>query len=381
MTTDRPTRRLRIVWVTNNYTPYTSGVVQSIKSYAQALQELGNELIIISLDFLGSYHSDPPWVKRIPSILRFTRHGNHMAVPWRQEQHIRFLVQEYKPDIIHTHHPFLLGASALKVAKELGIPIVFTHHTLYEAYVHHVPLPGVIMRPFIKKRVMNYCKRVDRVIAPSLPIAHMLQEYGIFNAAVIPSGVRSTLLTEEIMATPNHVNTLLVVSRFAQEKNLMAIFDAYAQLPQNRYTLIFAGYGPEGVALRRYAYDTLGLSEQYVRIIYRPCEETLKRLYASAHLFLFASPSDTQGLVLAEAMTHGVPVIALDGPGQRAIIQEAQNGFIVDSSQAMAEKIEYCAAMPEIYQQLRAHAWQTSRDYNPHVLVHTLLALYRELVQ
>src|SRR5579872_5996916 len=170
---------LRIAMVTNNYTPYSGGVVNSINSHVQALQDLGHEILIITLDFLGSQHRDPPYVKRVPCPIKFIYKNNHMAVPWRADHHVLELLQEFKPSIIHSHHPALLGMSACHVARLLSIPVVFTYHTLYEDYAHYAPLPERMTRPVIKKVVHDYCCSVDGIIAPSEPIRQMLEDQNI----------------------------------------------------------------------------------------------------------------------------------------------------------------------------------------------------------
>src|SRR5206468_2550822 len=116
-------KSLRIVWVTNNFSPYTSGVAQSLSALLPALQELGHEVTIITLDFAsGSLQQDPSWVVRVPSMARFDYHGNRMAIPWFPDAYVKKFVALYNPDIIHSHHPFLLGASALKAAQSRNVP-------------------------------------------------------------------------------------------------------------------------------------------------------------------------------------------------------------------------------------------------------------------
>src|SRR5579872_5344972 len=134
---------MRILFVTNNYTPYSGGIVSSIDATVHALYAKGHDVLLVTLDFFGVAVSEHKYIVRIPTIFRFMYKSNHMAIPWRATYELLSLAQTYSPDIIHVHHPFLLGKSGLDVAHILGIPCVFTYHTLYEQYAHYVPVPSL----------------------------------------------------------------------------------------------------------------------------------------------------------------------------------------------------------------------------------------------
>src|SRR5579871_1462111 len=183
---------MRIIFVTNNYIPYSGGVVQSINATADELRAQGHEVFIITLDFLGKKSHDPEYVIRIASPITFIYKKNYMAIPWRPTHAIDLLVQKYKPDIIHIHHPFLLGASALRVARKYTIPCIFTYHTMYEKYAHYIPLAGTLIQSLIAKTVLALCKNVTAIIAPSTAIKQYLVSHGIQRPiAIIPSPLRT----------------------------------------------------------------------------------------------------------------------------------------------------------------------------------------------
>lgn len=371
---------LRIAMVTNNYTPYAGGVVNSIHAHVQQLQELGHDVLIITLDFLGKEHNDPPYVKRVPCPIKFQYKNNHMAIPWRAHHHVKKLLLEYKPAIIHSHHPALLGDSACKVARKLKIPIVFTYHTLYEAYTHYVPLPERLTRPVIKKVVQEYCCAVDGIIAPSEPIKQMLAHQNIgTQTTVIPSGIHPLFIMPEFEPKRGNAQfSLLCVSRCMPEKNLPLLFDLVKELQKQleNFTFTLIGYGADYELLKRYAYQILGLSPQLVRFIHKPDKQTIARYYRASDLFLFSSQTDTQALVLAEAMASGTPVVALYGPGQESIIQQAENGFLVSSAQEMVDAIMKIAHNPDLHLQLQRGAWQTAQNYAPQVRTQELIGFY-----
>ena len=194
-------KKLRIVLVTNNYTPYSGGVVSSIDALTTQLMACGHEVFIITLDFLGNHHDDPPHVIRVPSLFRFRYRGNHMAVPWMPTRHLLRILKTLRPTVVHMQHPFFLCVYALKVARMLSIPCVFTYHTIYEQYAHYIPFYQPIVRAIVRKNVLSFCRRVDHIIAPSRAIRdYLLQKKITTPITIIPSGLLYLFLPN----TPMH---------------------------------------------------------------------------------------------------------------------------------------------------------------------------------
>ncbi len=365
-----------IVFVTNNYTPYSGGVVSSINATAKQLQKLGHTVYIIAPSFFASHQDDPKYVIRIPSLVRFRYKQNHMAVPWLAQHYVTKFLEQIKPDVVHVHHPFLLGPIAVRWAKKRSVKTVFTYHTMYEAYVHYVPLPAWLIQPIVCKRVVRFCKSVDQIIVPSYGIQKYLADHTITNTAVIPMGLQERFSVHSFLQNAlEKPYQLLYVGRFTKEKNISFLLDVVATLPDCfQFTLV--GYGAYIDNLRQYAYQTLNISVDRVRFIIKPDKQTLVDLYRNAHFFLFSSCTDTQGLVLAESMACSTPVIALDGVGQRDIICEGQNGFLVADQEDMRNKIMAAVGDVELYTKLQRAAWQTAQRYHPEEIVKAVVALY-----
>ena len=376
---------MRILMVTNNYSPYSGGVVSSINATVQTLQSQGHQVTLATLDFLGKAHNDPVWVKRLICPIKFRYKKNHMAIAWRAKKQLKKLIAEINPDIVHVHHPFLLGRIAARIAKPLGIPVVFTYHTVYEAYAHYVFLPERITKYFVKRRVLSFCRYVDGIIAPSSSIKnYLLAERIATPIKVIPSGLLPVFISPDSAPRPieQGIARLLVVSRMVKEKNIEMLLHVAAQLAvQNiSFTLTLAGYGAEYEPLKKYAYDELRLSPEQIMFVHQPPKEDIVRLYQTSDIFLFSSRSDTQGIVLAEAMASGLPVIAVDGPGQRDIIVQNENGYIVADEQEMIEKIKVLLSQPQVLARLSRHAFLTAQRYRPDVLVQNLVDFYQQLL-
>ncbi len=377
MATVRP---LTIFMVTNNYTPYSGGVVSSLTTSTLQLRALGHTVIIVTLDFLGQQISEEG-VIRIPCPLRFSYKNNPMAVPIGAQWHILKLIHHYAPDIIHVHHPFLLCTSAVRAACREKIPVVFTHHTRYDQYVHYVPLPKQFTKPIVKKWVAHFCSKVTGLIAPSESIKHLVKAQTVSqHLAVIPSGIMPVYILPQFTYKPTKGKQLelLSVSRFVPEKNIPFLLNActYLTVP---FRLTLIGFGQETEALKDYAYTKLAFSPDHVQFIIKPPRTSIADWYRRADIFIFASTTETQGLVLAEAMASGTPVIAVNGTGVCDIVQEGINGFLVSSPHDMAQKIEHVAESPELFKILQKNAWNTARDYYPEKTAQRLVEFYYTL--
>lgn len=369
--------------VTNNYTPYSGGVVSSLLSTCAELRRLGHRVVIVTFDFLNDGVQEPD-VIRLRCAARFRYRDNPCVIPWRMGAQLAKVIDDIRPDIIHVHHPFLLGVSAARIARHRKIPLVFTHHTLYENYVHYAPVPHRISRPLTRWWVRRFCKKIDTVIVPGASIAQYLAQQGIVSYAIVPSGILSCFIQQTLLAKsiPTHGPLeLLSVSRFVPEKSIEFLLEVLARLDE-KYHLTLVGYGASGDALKVYAYKRLGLSSERVRFIERPSKEQMCEFYRRAHLFLFASVTETQGLVLAEAMAFGTPVIARRGPGVVDSITSGVNGYLIDSIDEMVARIQELTS-PEHqarYEQFQHEAFISAQKYYPQTTVQDLLDVYARMI-
>lgn len=370
---------MRILFVTNNYTPYAGGVVSSIQVTIAELQKKGHEVILVAPQFLREHADDPDWVRRVPSVFRFRYKKNHLAVPIRAQHFLKSIIEDWNPDVVHVHHPFFLGPMAVKLARKKGIKTIFTYHTVYEGYTHYVPLPQFVVDPVVKRLVLRFCKKVDRIIAPSSTIENYLHSLGIQHVVTIPSGIKKQFaevsFEKKDLGKPYK---LLFVGRFTKEKNIPALFELMTILP-SEYQLTLVGFGAYTDYLKKEAYNRSLFKKDRILFCIKPSQAKLLELYKNAHLFVFPSHTDTQGLVLAEAMGSSIPVLALDGPGQRDIIH-SMNGFIANDIQAMAKKIRHIVSNESRFHEMQKAAWLTSQNFHVAKLVAQLEQEYEMLV-
>ncbi len=373
---------MRILFVTNNYTPYSGGVVSSINSTVAYLRAHGHDVRIVSFQFLD-YHDDLDYVTRIPSFYLWRYKKNYFTIPHSYQNIIDEMVRNFTPDIIHTHHPFLLGQAAARSAKKYSVAVVFTHHTQYHAYAHYVGPFASIARRVVRSIVKRFCNRIDHVIAPSNGIKTLLQKDGVKTTiTILPSALQKVFLPEKKISMRPYTQKplkLLYVGRLVKEKNIPFLFEVLQQLTIP-FEFLIVGYGAQREWLEYLAYKRYKFLKNQIVFVKKQLPKSLVKIYRNTDLFLFPSTSDTQGLVLAEAMAQARPVIAMDGIGQRDIVKNGRNGFIISDADAMAQKIMHIANDDLLYQQLQQGAFETAHAYDPQIIGDKLVNLYKNLI-
>jgi glycosyltransferase involved in cell wall biosynthesis len=304
------------------------------------------------------------------------------------------LLPALKLDIIHTHHPILLGQTAARKAAELNLPLVFTFHTQYWEYTHYIPFPQEVIQDFLKNAVHNWLKdfmqKCQHIILPSESMKDILtRDYGLEERyTVIPTG---TDLEPFLHANGKALRknrgwgaekVLISVGRLAAEKNwetlLRAAAKVYAEYPELRLVLI--GDGPDKANLELLASE-LGIAERVTFTGELPFGEIHAYLKA-ADLFSFASVTETQGLVTMEAMAAGLPVVAVDGSGTRDIIEDGKQGFLVDNdADALAKAISNLLSDPPQMKKLSNNALRKAKTFDIHESGKQLVKVYKQAIR
>ncbi|MEW6276445.1 MAG: glycosyltransferase family 4 protein [Bacillota bacterium] len=329
---------MKIAIFTDSYRPYTSGVVHSIETAKEELEALGHKICI----FAPAYPNQPKPennVFRFPSLPAPTNRDFTLAIPFNRR--VKRILRTWQPDLIHVHSPFILGSLGARYARFFKLPLVFTFHTLYEEYVHYFPFAKNITKKATRMITRNFCNRCDLVIVPTTIIQDYLKNIGVrVPVTNIPTGIkveefsfrdRSWLKT--YYQIPREEKILLFVGRLGQEKNIGFLLEAYLKVnrefPGSR--LVLVGGGPEEKALKKRVVAA-GLQDKVIFTGKIPKEEMAK-YYAGADLFVFASVTETQGLVIAEAKAAGLPVVAVRAFGVTEMVQDGDDGFLTELNQ------------------------------------------------
>ncbi len=377
---------MKIAMFTNTYLPHVGGVARSVKTLEDACRALGHEVKVIAPEFDGAEPS--PDVLRVPAIQHFN--GSDFCVRLPMPKIIRDFIGDFSPDIIHSHHPFLLGDAALRESWKMEVPIVFTHHTLYERYTHYVPLDSPALKRMAIQLSTEYCNLCDRIIAPSESIARLLRDRGVLTPVrTIPTGIDVASFAAGDGARfrakegiPADARLIGHVGRLAKEKNLLYLAEAVAlrmnEDPRARFLLVGDG-DARGEMLSLLA---AAAGEERVHYVGKKSGTALADAYAAMDWFAFCSQSETQGIVLAEAMAAGKPVAALDGPGVREIVADGKNGILLKGD---APAADFAAALGRLMDDAgfsaacAEEARRTAAAYDTRPCAREMVSSYEEL--
>ena len=380
---------MKIALFTNTYLPHVGGVARSVRTLEEACRERGHEVRVVAPEFENAVPA--PEVLRVPAIQNFN--GSDFSVRLPVPNVVRDFMDRFRPDLIHSHHPFLLGDAALREAWKRHLPIVFTHHTLYERYTHYVPLDSPALKRAAVQLATEYANLCDQVIAPSASIESLLRERGVRTRIdAIPTGIDTGFFARGDGARfrrhagiPADRLILGHVGRLAPEKNLRFLADAVSRHLQADPSAVFLVIG-DGDA-REEMLAVIRRDTGSATRVHAPGKLTgqdLADAYAAMDCFVFASQTETQGLVLAEAMAAGTPVVALDGPGVREIMRDGANGRLLPGD---ADASSFAAAIGRLLTDAGAirrcadGARTTANDYDTGRCVSRLLDCYHDLVQ
>jgi glycosyltransferase involved in cell wall biosynthesis len=330
---------VRIGLFTNNYLPFCGGVTISVETLRRGLEARGHEVWTFAPRFAGAVDSDPR-VVRVPSVPAATYPEFALPVPWMPRLARR--VRRLDPDVFHAHHPFLLGPAARRLAQRLGRPLVFTYHTRYEKYAHYVPLTRALVEAAALNLSTRFAARADAVIAPSSLVRDHLRARGVATPiAVVPTGVDlarfapgDRLAARGALALSAEEPVVLYVGRLDREKSVQRVLLAFDRIAGTlgRARLWLVGQGKETDVLRRQA-GRLAAGDRIHFAGVRP-HATLAAWYQAADLFLFASETETQGLVLAEAAACGLPAVAVTAPGCDEVVRDGETGILTKGDPA-----------------------------------------------
>lgn len=382
---------MRIAYFTNFYLPIVNGVVRSVETYRRALTRLGH-VVFVFAQADGEDEGQVPFVFRYPSLPLPVQVDVPAVIP--VSPFVDQLLPALKLELIHTHHPVLLGQTAAVKAEEFGAPLVFTFHTQYREYTHYLPLPQQAVQSFLKETIENWLKdfmrRCQHIVVPSESMKEILvRDYGLQDRyTVIPTGIDldpfASASGEEVRAREGwgEDRVLISVGRLAREKNWQMLLQAVARARQHHpdLHLVLVGDGPEKSALQGLAME-LGLSGRVTFTGELPFDQVAAYLKA-ADLFGFASVTETQGLVTLEAMAAGLPVVAVEASGTRDILKHGQQGYLVPNDvDALAGGIQRMLDSPEHRQRFSERALETARRFSSDRLARKMTRVYEQAVR
>jgi 1,2-diacylglycerol 3-alpha-glucosyltransferase len=362
--------RLRVLFISDVYFPRVNGVSTSIRTFRCDLAQLGVETKLVTPAYPGASDDADTSIIRVPSgaVPRDPEDRRFLGGPLKRVLNGELAAQV---DLVHIHTPFIAHYAGVRFAREHGLPVVATYHTFFEDYLHHyVPiLPRGIGRWIARRFTLSQCSDVAELISPSAPMRDALQAYGVTTPIeVLPTGLGAESFVRgdgarfrQQFDLPADRPLLLYVGRVAFEKNIDFLLRMFVKLLTRRPEALFviAGEGPALPHLTRLARE-LGISGAVRFIGYLDRRTDLPNCYAAGDAFVFASRTETQGLVLLEAMAQGTPVVSTAELGTRSILTPGCGAYVVpEGEEAFAAAVAQALQLaPDAARrtQLRAHA-------------------------
>lgn len=392
---------MRIAMITNNYRPFVGGVPVSVERQTRELMRLGHEVTVFAPVYGDTEAEDQKAPERVIRYRTQKRKmDNGMVYPGLFPQEILDTFVKEQFDLIHVHHPMFAGPCALYLRKKYGTPVVYTYHTRYEEYLHYIPMLRLTEKStaakkkavgWLRERVIPsymgwFAGQCDLVVAPSAGMRQIIRNYGVqTRVEVLPTGLdenffqrtekdRSAKIRDCFCRGRKHL--LVTVSRLEKEKNYGFLLRGIAEMKSlmgDEFHVMIIGDGSGRAELKVKA-SLLGIQDMVTFVGNVPNRE-VKDYLEAADLFLFASKSETQGIVLAEAMAAGCPVIAVSAVGTDDIIRDGLNGFITAEDEEEWALRAISALDPERNQRMSAQARQDAENYRS-----ARLAIYEEML-
>lgn len=378
----------RIAFFTNTYRPFVGGVAMSVDLYQRYLKSLGDRVVVYAPEY-DDATTDGEELRRLPAIRHFNNTDFSLPLPLSFKPIMDFSDETF--DIVHVHHPFLLGEMGLRLARQNRLPLVFTYHTQYEQYTHYVPVTKETAVRTILRHTVDFCNMCDLVIAPTHDMARMIAARGVqTRIEVLPTGIElarygeaDRLALRREIGIAEDAPLLIHVGRLAKEKNLIYLMKACLLVLQGepKAHLAIAGDGKIRDELERMASDA-GEPGRRIHFLGSRTGPDLINVYCAGDLFVFASKTETQGMVIAEAMGAATPAVALDACGIRDVVRDGVNGRLLPAD--ADEETFAQATLDSLKDKTRLAAWregarQTARELDMTLLARKLHELYMSL--
>ncbi|WP_028582640.1 glycosyltransferase [Desulfogranum japonicum] len=383
---------LRVAMFTNNYLPFIGGVPLSIDRLYRGLLQAGNKVKIFAPFYPAPWSmSEDANITRCSTLFNLRLAGFPVTNLFSPKIKTEFT--DFECDLVHVHHPFWLGKKGMRLAKKRKLPLVFTYHTRLERYTHYLPFRGTVLKNLaahlLIKRFANHC---DAIITPTPSTEEYLRNLGV-SALIetIPTGIDMEIYNrwtpQQIQALRNQYTTtdeilLISVSRMAKEKNLDFLIDGLEKVKKLipvPFKCLLVGEGPERKRLEEKV-SMLGLDQQII-FTGNMQPQDVALCYLAADLFIFASTSETQGMVLIEAMAAGCPVVAVRASGVHDVVRNDYNGLMVaESTESWSKAVATLVLDSKKLSQLSENSMVFASDYAEEKIAEQVIKLYRRVI-
>lgn len=378
---------MRVLFISDVYFPRVNGVSTSIRTFRTDLASLGIETLLVAPDYpAAAPHAEAQLLRVAASGVPKDPEDRRMH--WGALTRTLDALPRGRFDLVHIHTPFIAHYAGVRCARRAAVPCVATYHTFFEEYLHHyVPvLPRALGRFAARHFTRSQCAAVQALIAPSEPMRAVLTDYGISTPIhVLPTGLAADRFRAGDAAAFRAAQGIAAgrplvtyIGRVAHEKNIGFLVQMFTRVLAQRpeALLVIAGEGPAREGLRAQV-AALGLTAQVHFAGYLDRDTALLDCYAAADVFVFASRTETQGLVLLEAMAQGAPVVSTAELGTRSILVPGSGALVVSETVTdFAAAVVRVLGDASLRQELAARGRAYARTWSSTAMARRLVELY-----
>ena len=383
---------MRVLFISDVYFPRVNGVSTSIRTFRQDLIGCGVETRLVAPRYGGpqaATTADEPDIVRVPAAV-VPRDPEDRRMAWGALQRTLDGMRGAF-DVVHIHTPFLAHYAGVRRARRDHIPCVATYHTFFEEYLHHYlpALPRALSRLLARSFTRSQCRAVQALIAPSEPMRAVLSAYGVATPIhVVPTGLAAdrfhsgdgrAFRAQAGIAAERPLVTY--IGRVAHEKNIGFLIQVFREVLKSvpEALLMIAGEGPARGALQAQV-AAQGLQRHVHFAGYLARDGALLDCYAAADVFVFASRTETQGLVLLEAMAQGAPVVSTAELGTRSILVPGSGALVVpEERDAFATAVVRVLRDAGLREGMATRGRAYARSWSSAAMARRLADIYREL--
>ena len=335
---------MRIAYLAQSYPPMVSGAAIVAEKLAMEMAQRGHQVLVIAAS-----DKDQPYITlqenlnvlRLRSIYNPLRVGQRFLLFPRRA--VLQALEEFQPDVIHSHEPLQMGWLGLNYAYRASIPITLTVHQLPGFVASYLP---EFLRPIVEKSLWGYARWLLRqftsIITPTKSIAAFVYQMTKLEMNVISYGLDLQTFhpcpsadfeqaPRQKWNLPPNVPLILHVGRLDTDKHADRVILAAAQtIRQTDAHLVVVGDGRQKKHLMQLCQD-LGIEERVHFTGYVSIQQGLPEIYRMATVFVTASEIETQGIVLLEAAASGLPLVAVNATCIPEIVYDGANGYLTKS--------------------------------------------------
>lgn len=383
---------MRILMISDVYFPRINGVSTSIQAYRESLLKLGHQITLITPAYKNvSTDNDETDIYRIPALTVPFDPEDRLMSKSKLYKTAKHLLEKSCYHIIHIQTPFVAHHVGIKLARQFNLPIVETYHTYFEEYLYnYIPFVSKqLLRNFVRRFTRKQCNNLDAVITPSTAMKDILHEYGVSKpVSIIPTGIKIECFSggdgkrfREIYNISLDAPVLVHVGRICHEKNIDFLLKMHQLVVHQKpdAILIIAGEGPALNHLKHLAIKLqIGKSVKFIGYLDRKKE--LKNCYAAGDVFVFSSRTETQGLVLLEAMACGTPVVSIAEMGTKDILHNGGGHMIADEDvDDFSERVLLILSNYELKKRMSQEARQYASTWSMDSLTMQLVSFYESV--